>query len=256
VDYKKEYTLQEMCEFENKGFRFAKIAKSNEFSSQDGIGSRYPYKLGINQIDSEKGLTIVTMEHVMNFLHYGDLLVVISFNELAKKLPENLSFWITRNTPPDDYQFQTNIVYAADIISLKTHRAYEIIINSLNEGSETGISKICRRIYTLNERAADYYDAVQYYEDLLNQKFPNKCPKYLIIGKTEVEKGIIFKRKCKIDTQTEISYSTYQILYEHINALLHPGMNTPEPLEINGIKFVYIKSASAIIQQSCMEKEP
>ena len=191
----------------------------------------------------------------MNFLHYGDLLVVISFNKLAEKLPANSLFWITRNSPPEDYQFQTNIVYATDIISLKTHHAYEIIINSLNEGSETGISKICHRINTLNERAADYYDAVQYYEDLLNQKFPNKCPKYLIIGKTEVEKGIIFKRKCKIDIQTEISYSTYQILYERINAHLHPGMTTPEPLEINGIKFVYIKSASAKIQQPSMEEK-
>ncbi len=82
-----EHNLQEFISAQTNGDIFCKIGKSGPNVS--GKGGYYPYidYVGMT-IDIGKNLTFGKLEDILNYLHYGDQLVVFNFNKENKELAE------------------------------------------------------------------------------------------------------------------------------------------------------------------------
>lgn len=224
--------LHLFCNLENSGVVFAKIGKSDKCNLSKG--EKYPYKVGLTPYKSQNSFTFEPINIVYNYLHYGDELVIFSFNEMFRKhRQETEEVLAIAENGGNKGCFQANILYVKEIVPLTDTRAIDLIVSHL---SEYDIDNVLVRFYKKGE---EYYDVTRYLEKRLRNRFPTFTKQHTLSGDVEYISGCFFKRK-KFERKTiEIDFVTYNGFYEDFQGNTMPV--DAEPIEIDGVKYINVE---------------
>lgn len=197
--------LDLFCTLEKSEIVFAKIGKSPECN--EGKGDKYPYKIGLTPYTPENKFTFEPMSQVYNYLHYGDSLIVLSFKEMLNRHASDVrDFLAISPNVLNPVCFDANLLYVKEIISLKTERAIDYIVASLNmSDAEECLSKFANK-------GEDYYPITRYLEGELIKRFPAIIHFHTLTGEVEIKKRGILKKPKYITTTINIDYITFKKL--------------------------------------------
>lgn len=138
MTFESDFTLDEICEMERNGKIFVKWAKSKEYQGKLGnSGVNFPYydKIGkvLLDIDTERGYTVVLLEHILNYIgDFGDELVIFDFQNLKKNISKPSVFNIQESSDClKKGVYYTNAFYVKDVIPYSSEKAKKLIFDSL-----------------------------------------------------------------------------------------------------------------------------
>jgi hypothetical protein len=163
---------------QSEGIIFCKIGKSSRHVS--GKGGYFPYIDYIHStIDVGKKLTFGKLENILDYLHYGDQLIIFSFSIKIKELknvkisdnPLNKDFFDSNKlfvdkilplNQPETIDYIFNNIYWTDIF-VNTLSSYRLIVSNLKYWEETLNDPMfsCTR-NRLWEKINQYYPNVAY----------------------------------------------------------------------------------------------
>ncbi|MGN0687342.1 MAG: hypothetical protein ACI4KA_04460 [Oscillospiraceae bacterium] len=155
-----EYDIHYFCNEENSGKIFAKIGKSSpEISAKGGY---YNFSEAIGKIansNNADGFTLERLEDTINCFHYGDQLVIFSFNKLADNIKGH-RFWAEDNYTYNGC-YQVNPVYVEAVMSLGELSTIDYIFDNIDNSylkkyENTSVAIGCLKRYGFNE-SAEYF---------------------------------------------------------------------------------------------------
>lgn len=159
-----EYDIQFFCTEENNGKIFAKIGKSSP--SLSAKGGYYDFSEAIGKIANSNnvdGFTLERLEDTINCFHYGDQLVIFSFNKLADNIKGH-RFWAEDNYAYNGC-YQVNPVYVEAVMSLGELSTIDYIfdnidISYLKKYENASVAMDCLKRYGFNESAEYFFNKI------------------------------------------------------------------------------------------------
>ncbi len=216
---------------ESSGMLFAKIGKSKDCNYVKG--EKYPYEIGLTPYRPSNSFTFEPINIVYNYIHYGDTLVIFSFDQMWEKHRSDV-LDILAISVNSNYKgcFQANMLYVTEITPLNSERAIDLIVPHL---SEDDIDSILVRFYSKGE---EYYATTVYLEKQLRKRFPMVTKQHTLSGDVECDRGLVFWRK-KYKKQTiNIDYIQYKTLSQIFYGNTMPFSH--DPIEIEGVQYTNV----------------
>ena len=133
-----DYTIDEVCEMEDKGVIFVKFGTSENPPERANQGLRFPYYehegkiivLESNKRNYPKGFTFFNIKMALKYLgSYGDQLIIFDFHELRRRIENKDDFIINKSN--DTYQ--ANQLFVKKVISLGDIDAINYIVDAISE---------------------------------------------------------------------------------------------------------------------------
>lgn len=120
-------SLDCFLEEERNGVIFCKIGKSSKLT--EGIGGYFPYRDYVGEMIylQNDTITFERLDDAINYLHYGDDLVIFSFEQGKDKMP--FEGQITNGTKKNCYQ--TSCIFVKEVMSFKEVSTIDFVYNHL-----------------------------------------------------------------------------------------------------------------------------
>ena len=165
-----DYTIDELIKMEKAGTVFAKFGRDPEYNSSDNStkGVFYPYYNHKNEvIYDQKGFCLFDMTTAIDYVDYGNQLIVFSFQKL-KELGDDQSFIISRSTMMDQVFF-ANQLYVDKVLQLNAEEPIDLIVEYLSKNKLMAAK--CSYIRVLE--GYGYTESANRLLKKINQKFPS-----------------------------------------------------------------------------------
>lgn len=202
--------------FEKGGIVFAKIGKSPECKIEKG--EHYHYKIGLTPYDPKNSFTFEPMNIVYKYIHYGDQLVVFSFDDMfAHHWRETEDLLAISENEGNKGCFQANVLYVSEIVPLNSRRAIDLIVSHI---SEHDVEDILVRFY---DKGSEYYEIIGYLEQQLRKRFSSYVKQHVFSGDIERKSKFKSKKNRYNRKSIEIDYVTYRLLLKKINDEVKTG---------------------------------
>ncbi len=147
----KDYKIEYFIENEKNGTRYCKIGKSATCNSGKGASLPYYDKIGeIVNVAYPHSITFEDVNIILNYLHYGDQLILINFTKGFNSFNEFTCY----ENPLNKGCFDANQVFVEDVLDLSNPKSIEYIVNNVTDIEKfqdiatTAISKLKDKGYT------------------------------------------------------------------------------------------------------------